>query len=664
MPDALLVVHWYDVRSFTRLIRSYVSHGEDMPLGEFLEKFRGFTAKRKASAARSAVPDARKLSDLSDEDVGALFGAMCSQVKVPSHAVLGDPLGEEHLVGALRNVHNTYGDERSEAGWRHWYKRIKTSLNGAPAVIEAAVLETGAYYEGVGLLVGLNHTPTYADPLADAYISNGVSSPAVVGPGIEGFLRDAKVSEFALPTHSVAVHIMAASPPTTDRGKTRLATERTFQRELGKALWSVSKDLYKEAKKRERDALAAERDAERRDRQNASKRIPKRQACFEVMEEAYLYATGNESLPTTVRDLFYAVRSRIERFGYDADEIGYAYFSQQILPRYQREVRVLPMVEYEPRGILYEPHGGKEVRLGTRSVAEYNLPDYVFNKILYIEKNGRVGILQAAGLDRRYDMALVGGQGFATQAIRELFQTAEKGEYQLFVLHDADPAGYGIARTLREETDRMPGYSVDVIDLGLSLGEALDMGKRPETFTRKNSLDEKTEAALTDLEREHFVGEERKDAAGKPYWIARRVELNDLSSPQLVAYVEGKLEEHRALGKVMPPPDALKVRAKKMYRDEMADWVNESIDELLLIDKLVERLAEEFEDDFKHLEEAEAWIKSGFELDDTQSWRGVLKKKLRAAYAGKYKGPIKDAVREHIRAIVDEDEGKDEGGGE
>ena len=163
MPDDLLVVHWYDVRSFTRLIRSYVSHGEDMPLGEFLAKFRGFTSRPKAGATRRVVPDARRISDLSDDDVRALFGAMCSQVKAPSHAVLGDPLGEGHLVGALRNF---YG------GGRAWYKRIKTSLNGVPAVVEAAVVETSGAYEGSQLFVGLNHTPTYSDPLAEAYIGN------------------------------------------------------------------------------------------------------------------------------------------------------------------------------------------------------------------------------------------------------------------------------------------------------------------------------------------------------------------------------------------------------------------------------------------------------------------------------------------------------------
>ena len=126
-------------------------------------------------------------------------------------------------------------------------------------------------------------------------------------------------------------------------------------------------------------------------------------------------------------------------------------------------------MEYEPRGRLYEPHGGQEVPIGTRAVAKYSFPDYVYKRILYIEKAGRVQILRAAGLDKKYDMALVAGQGFATEAIRDLFESAEKGAYELYVLHDADRSGYGIARTLREETVRMPGYSVDVVDIGLKL---------------------------------------------------------------------------------------------------------------------------------------------------------------------------------------------------
>ena len=598
---------------------------------------------------------ARKLSDLSDEHISSLFVEMCFLVKKPSHNVLGSPIGEDHLVGSLQDLYG--GDGRS------WYKAVKTELNGAPAVVEAVVVETEKTYGPRDAYVGLNHSPTYADPLAESFLHHDPAGPG--GGGIGGFLRAARATgEWRAASTVAAVHITAAAPTTTDRGKTRLAVDESgFVDDVAKALWSVSKDLYKEAKRRDKDAAAAERDAKRRAQQDASpKRINKVDACYRVMEEAYAFSTGDESLPTTARDLYYAVRNRIERFGYDGDELAYSYFSQTVLPRYQREVNLLPLVEYEPRGILYEPHDGKEVRLGTRSVAEYNFPEYVYDKILYSEKNGRVGILQAADIDARHDMALIGGQGYASEAIRTLFKSAEKGEYQLFVLHDADPHGYGIARTLREETERMPGYSVNVIDIGLMLEDALALGKRPETFTRKSKMDGAVEAELTEVEREHFVGEERKDSEGKPYWIAKRVELNDLSSPQLVEYVERKLKAHDVRGKVIPPDEALAERREAMYRKKVGSWVDDLIAEMLATDDLKDRMVEEFEERFK-LRGAKAWIKGpqGFKGDDTISWRDAMKSTLQAAYATKHKDALQEAVREYIReTVADREEAVDE----
>ena len=636
-----LAVHWFDSTSFIRLIRNYVSHDEDLPVGDFIKKFRGFSDNRKVSAARKSIPDALTLSALTDDDAIALHVGMRNAVKEPSHNVLGDPLGEAHLVGALRNL---YGDHLA----RSWYKLAKTELNGAPAIVEAAIVDTP---DGE-LFYGLNHAPTYDDPLASAHLRYKSGNDTVRGFGIRGFLQDTGVLWSFGKGAAIAVHITAAAPATTDRGKTTLSLEdETLTDATAKVLWLVSKELYKEAKKRERDAAAAEREAERREKREATKRIWKSEACSRVMDEAYAYSTGNEALPTTARDLYYAVRNRIDRFGYDADELDYAYFSQTILPDYQRNVKALPLVEYEPRGILYEPHGGDEVRLGTRSVADYDFPDYVYNKILYIEKNGRVGILRAAKTDARHDMALIGGQGYASEAIRTLFESAEEGEYQLFVLHDADPSGYSIARTLREETARMPGYSVDVIDIGLKLEDALALGKRPETYTRKNKLDGKTEAELTAIEREHFIGEERKDDKGKPYWISHRVELNDLSSPQLVEYVEGKLREHDALGKVIPEGDALKERREALFRKKVGEWVESIVDEMLGTGELKEKMVDSFEKHFK-LQGARAWVETGFKSDDTQSWRDAVKTTLQHAYDAKHKDALRDAVQEHIRDAV------------
>jgi hypothetical protein len=419
----------------------------------------------------------------------------------------------------------------------------------------------------------------------------------------------------------------------------------TKQATIPDALVAATQILYKEGCQRIKNAHKQARDADRRERQ-LGKRIPKVDACFKVMEEAYAYSTGDEALPTSARDLYYAVRNRIERFGYDADELAYPYFSQAVLTRYRHEVRELPKVFYDPRGILYEPHGGRAVNLGTKSVAEYDFPDHVFDKVLYVEKKGRGEVLRAAGFGEKYDMTIVGGEGYATEAIRDLFTNAEEGDYQLFVLHDADPAGYNIARTLREETARMPGYSVDVIDIGLGLEEALAMRKRPETYTRKRELPVSVEAALTEIEREYFTGEEHVDKNGKKYWIAKRVELNDLSSPELVEYVEHKLGVMGVRDKVIPPINKLPELSNEMYREQTAGFVKKIVYELVIIDEVVAEITDEFIDEFE-LQQSRSYIEEGFRVDDTLSWRDALKDKLLDIQV-EYSDALKEAVREKV----------------
>jgi hypothetical protein len=159
---------------------------------------------------------------------------------------------------------------------------------------------------------------------------------------------------------------------------------------------------------------------------------------------------------------------------------------------------------------------------------------------------------------------------------------------------------------------------------------------------------------LTDVEREHFVGTERrifKNGKHKLQWLVKRVELNDLSSPQLVEYVEKKLKEHGACPKVVPPPQALAPRSERMYREEMRGWVESAIDDVLDVDELKDKMIAEFQERFK-LQGSESWIKTGFKHDDTQSWRDAVKSTLWAAYDTKHKHDLKDAVRNHISETV------------
>jgi hypothetical protein len=301
----------------------------------------------------------------------------------------------------------------------------------------------------------------------------------------------------------------------------------------------------------------------------------------------------------------------------------------------------------DPRGNLHEPHTGKSVALGTREVAAYAFPDYVFDKILYVEKEGELSKLKAARLAERYDMAICSGKGQPTEAVRTLFERAEGGDYQLFVFHDADLDGYDIARVMAEETRRMPGYSVDVIDIGLTVEDALEMGLESEPFYRKKDITCELLMRLSGVARECLY---QKD--GSRGIRGERFELNAiLPDTRRIEYIERKLAENGVRGKVIPPEDALAERREAMYQEKTGSWVEDIIEEILDTDKLKKQMAEEFQDRFK-LQGARAWIETGFKRDDTLSWRDALKGTLQAIYDAEHKADLEEAVWEYIRESV------------
>jgi DNA topoisomerase 6 subunit A-like protein len=299
-------------------------------------------------------------------------------------------------------------------------------------------------------------------------------------------------------------------------------------------------------------------------------------------------------------------------------EKGYDTF-KGILDAYQRERGKIEGLYYDPRGRLREPHGGKTVDVGTREIESYTFPHLTFDKILYVEKEGIWPQLEASALAERYDMAILTGKGYATEAARTLFEKAEEDDYQLFVFHDADPDGYNIARTLREETSRMPGYSVQVEDIGLTIEDAEDRGLLPETFTRKKGLPKELE--LTEREQECFVGSYRgEDGNGKEVYTCTRYEINALkTAPEKIAYIEEKLKEKGIRGKVIPPEGEMDRLAEGKYRKKVRGWVNEVIAEVLASDELKNKMAHEFQDRFK-LGSARTWIETEFKhRDDSKS---------------------------------------------
>jgi hypothetical protein len=418
---------------------------------------------------------------------------------------------------------------------------------------------------------------------------------------------------------------------------------------IGDVIWSVTKPLYKEAKRQERAARAP-----RRAYYVPMPKVYIKDIVFEVLPRAIANAGANFSR----RDLYYAARPLC----YDHSEweggklLEFSYFSQGLLTEYQEGHGPISGLWSDARGHLHEPHTGKSVALGTREIAAYEFPEYTFDKILYVEKEGELSKLKAARLAERYDMAICSGKGQPTEAVRTLFEHAEGRDFQLFVFHDADLDGYDIARVMSEETRRMPGYSVDVIDIGLTVEDALEMGLDPEPFSRKKDISWELRMRLSNAAKEYLY---QRNGYGRGI-KGHRFELNAiLPDTRRISYIERKLEENGVRGKVIPPDAALAERREKMYREKVEGWVDDIIAEMLDLGELKNKMVGEFQERFG-LEAAREWIKKGFEDDRTQSWRGVLKAKLDKLYEDEHSGALRDAVREYVQESVGEEAGEDD----
>jgi len=419
---------------------------------------------------------------------------------------------------------------------------------------------------------------------------------------------------------------------------------------IGDTMWKAVKPFYKEAKRQERAARPS-----RSYYYAPEPKVSQRDIVFEILPQAIRNAGTNFS----ARDLYYAARALAYNHSEweDGKPLKYKYFSQTLLTDYQEENGLIGGLWRDARGHLHEPHTGNSIGLGTREVAAYQFPEYTFDKILYVEKEGELSKLQAAKLAERYDMAICSGKGQPTEAVRNLFQRAEGGDYQLFVFHDADLDGYDIARVMGEATKRMPDHFVDVVDIGLTIEDAVEMGLASEPFSRKKNISWDLRMRLSGMAKEYLCQRNGYGGGVSGY----RYELNAiLPDTSRIEYIEDKLKENGVRPKVIPPEEALKERRETMYREKVDSWVDDFITEILDVDELKKEIADEFEERFK-LQGARAWIETSFKADDALSWRDAVKRTLQRIYDGKHKPDLEEAVREYVQKRI-EDDGDEEAG--
>lgn len=332
-----------------------------------------------------------------------------------------------------------------------------------------------------------------------------------------------------------------------------------------------------------------------------------RDVVLSLLPAAIANASGNGRLEFSLRQLFYAVRPGFNPvFG---KELDYGYFSQIVADHETADGGIDGMYR-DDRGALYVPHSGVWMPLGTRSVRDFTRPEWTFNKLIYIEKGGFGNLLQQSGWADRNDCAIAHSGGYASGAVRDLFDALGETDEPItfFCVHDADGYGTRIYQALVEETRARPGRDVEVINLGLEPHEAIEMGLPVE------SVDPDRRVPAADYLPQHW----------KDWLQTKRVELNAMTSPQFIGWLDSKLAEYDE-GKVVPPSDVLASEVGGDLESIIRERADAAVREEVEFDRLVE---EEFQRQWDELDlddvEIEQYVRNFLTAQPSRRWTSAI----------------------------------------
>lgn len=597
--------HWFDAEKFRAL--AFLSEREEVPLGQFIGSFHGLKTSKKKKAVAAGLDMTTIASDPEQAE------AMLDRMKAESRPINPKKLG---LIGEKTLTDILTPD-------RHWYKKASGVHGGKPWSFEIIVAE--CEYEG--LATAVNHSITFED-FTSGVLSDGWMSA--------WSLRDA-ISDAEAEGALVMVHYISISPEFKSLGKDKIDLPKPALAAIARQIRLALTALHKEKKANDKPEPKS---VEEKEEQTTFKEM-----ILEVMPEAISIETEDGTLASNRRNLFYKARPLWQAI-HGTVAITYARFFK-VLNEYWQEHGRDRLIQYFPRGSMVEPHTRTEVKLGTKGVDNYWLPEYRFNKILYIEKTGLDDIIFDAGLCEKYDMALMSSQGYATEAARELLAQADGEDITIFCFHDCDIGGYEIQRTLAEATDTMPDHNIRVEDIGLKVKECLEMELPFEDFNRPRALPAKLK--VNAQEREFFEGVKGwyDGPGGKPIdgWVGcKRCEINVLGARGLVEYLDRFIGEYcDGPDKVIPPDDVQRDRANNVFEMRIERVAEEHYKEQVVA------LQDALKEEFILPENRELDVEEYLETNKRDTWKNGVDRCVST-----FMGDLTDEIEEFIENFDEE----------
>jgi Topoisomerase 6 subunit A/Spo11, Toprim domain len=180
-------------------------------------------------------------------------------------------------------------------------------------------------------------------------------------------------------------------------------------------------------------------------------------------------------------------------------------------------------------------------------------PENRFDTILFVEKEGFEPLFRAAAIAQRFDVGIMSTKGMSVTAARLLIDRLASQVQRILVLRDFDVTGFSIFGTLGTTNRRYTFENVaPLLDIGLRLEDVQAMSLESEPVTVSGDW-AKRAATL----RKHGASEDEIT-----FLRNRRVELNAMTSRQIIDFVEAKFAQH-GVTKLIPNEAVIEQHARR-----------------------------------------------------------------------------------------------------
>jgi hypothetical protein len=574
--------HWYDSDAFLELLKASGTR----TVRDLIAEFDGCTGK----AGRIASEFKGRLAcELDRDEADRLLSVARSLAK---------PVKPERLGAVGAGLDDSSSSYASSNGTLPWTPALGSYAAELPFVVEAWAKVT---HDESSIAAFVNRTPITAEISLDDYRQERLI--VINGCNLDHIL----VNDTTKKSFDVTMNIITPYMPITSDGKAP-----DFLPLIGPIIEVVRKACRKAAR------IAGTCGPEKSD--DTIKSI-----IISHLEEAIAKAGGGR-YRFNQRQLFYAARPFV------LDLLGiepkWGTFTG-IITEYEAENGDIPKMYRDPRGMLYHPHIGDEIPLGTLSVEQYERPLWTFNKILYCEKEGFLSILREDGWPERHDCALMTSKGFASRAARDLFDLLGETEEDLYFycIHDADAYGTMIMQSLQGETLARGARKVHIINLGLEPAEGLAMGLQVEKVEPTVKKDGTVAVKPVAVDVESKWAE----------WLqTNRIELNAMTTPQFIAWLDRKFADQ--VGKVVPPAEVLIDRLEEETRAKVNRRLTARILRRARLEDRVTRAMERRQPTIKALSATiQKDVAQKLEDDPSQPWGSPVEQMAREIAAGPVK---------------------------